>query len=98
VAAAISNQTVLRRADAVVDADLGEEAVLLDTSRGVAFRLNPAAAWLWDRLREPTPLSHLAEGLTERFAIDAGRARADTEDFATTMIGRGLIEPDDQGA
>jgi hypothetical protein len=96
VAAAISDQTVLRRADAVVDADLGDEAVLLDTSRGIAFRLNAAGAWLWDRLREPTPLSRLADGLGERFAIEAGRARADTEDFATAMIGRGLIEPDDQ--
>ena len=97
MAAAISDQTVLRRADAVVDADLGEEAVLLDTSRGVAFRLNPAGAWLWDRLREPKSLGRLAEGLGERFAIEAGRARADAEDFATAMIGRGLIEPDDQG-
>jgi Coenzyme PQQ synthesis protein D (PqqD) len=94
----ISEQTVLRRADAVVDADLGEEAVLLDTSRGVAFRLNPAGAWLWERLREPTPLSRLAEGLGEHFSIEAGRAMADTENFATTMIGRGLIEPADQGA
>jgi hypothetical protein len=95
VTGAISDQTVLRRADAVVDADLGEEVVLLDTSRGVAFRLNPAAAWLWDRLREPVRLAGLAEGLGEHFAIDAQRARADTEGFATTMIGRGLIEADE---
>jgi hypothetical protein len=98
VAAAISDQTVLRRADPVVDADLGEETVLLDTSRGVAFRLNPAAAWLWDRLREPTPLGRLAESLAQRFAIDAQRARADTEGFASTMIGRGLIQSDNRGA
>jgi Coenzyme PQQ synthesis protein D (PqqD) len=95
VTGAISDQTVLRRADAVVDADLGEEVVLLDTSRGVAFRLNPAAAWLWDRLREPTHLGGLAEGLAERFAIDLARASADTEDFATKMVGRGLIESDE---
>jgi hypothetical protein len=94
----VTLETVLRRADAVVDADLGEETVLLDTSRGVAFRLNPAGAWLWGELRQPAALGRLAESLGERFAIDAGRATADAEGFATAMIEWDLIEPDDQGA
>ena len=89
---AIPPQTVLKRAADVVDADLGEEAVLLDSSSGAAYRLNPAGAWLWDRLREPAALSSLAGDLGERYGIDAGRAMADAEAFASAMIGRGLIE------
>jgi hypothetical protein len=83
---------MLTRADPVVEADLGDEAVLLDTSRGTAYRLNPAAVWLWGRLSEPAPLGPLAEELGERFRIEADRATADTEASAAAMIGRGLLE------
>lgn len=89
---AITPETVLRRADAVVDAGLGAEAVLLDTSSGVAYRLNPAGAWLWERLHEPASLGRLAEGLGERFAIEPGRAIADVEAFANAMVEQGLVE------
>ena len=77
----------------MVDADLGSQAVLVDTSTGAGYRLNSAGAWLWDRLREPASLSRLAEDLSERFAIEAGRATADTEAFAAAMVQRGLVEP-----
>jgi Coenzyme PQQ synthesis protein D (PqqD) len=89
---ALTPETMLTRADPVIEADLGDEAVLLDTSSGTAYRLNPAAAWLWERLSKPAPMSRLAEELGERFKIEAGRATADTEAFAAAMVGRGLLE------
>ena len=89
---AIAPETVIRRAESVVHAELREEAVLLDTSSGVAYRLNPTAAWLWERLREPAEVDRLARDLGEGFAIEIERAVEDTESFATEMLRRDLIE------
>ena len=95
MSSAIAPETVIRRAESVVHAELREEAVLLDTSSGVAYRLNPTAAWLWERLREPAEVERLARELGERFGLETGRAVADAGSFATEMLRLDLIEADD---
>jgi coenzyme PQQ synthesis protein D (PqqD) len=86
--------TTLRRAERAVHGDLPEETVLLDVEDGVAVRLNPSGAWLWERLEEPTTVEVLARGLAERFEIDEGRALGDVVAFVREMLRRGLLEAD----
>jgi hypothetical protein len=90
--APVTAETILCRAEGIVHADLREESVLLDTSTGVALRLNAAGAWLWDRLEEPTPLGKLADALASRFEIEVAQALSDTSAFAETMLDRGLLD------
>jgi hypothetical protein len=86
--------TTLRRSERAVHGELPEETVLLDVENGVAVRLNPTGAWLWERLEEPRRIDELARGLAEHFEIDEGRALDDTVAFAREMMRRGLLEID----
>jgi hypothetical protein len=88
----IGSETTLRRAERAVHGELPEETVLLDVEQGVAVRLNPTGAWLWDRLEEPATVGELARGLGERFEVDGQRALGDVIAFAREMTRRGLLE------
>lgn len=88
----IGSETTLRRAERAVHGELPEETVLLDVEQGVAVRLNPTGAWLWDRLEEPATVGELARGLGERFEVDGQRTLGDVIAFAREMTRRGLLE------
>jgi hypothetical protein len=96
-AAEIDAQTTLRRTERAVHGDLPEETVLLDVDAGVAVRLNPAGAWIWDQLERPRRVGELASGLAERFEIDEDRALGDVVAFAREMSRRQLLAPDGAG-
>lgn len=83
--------TTLRRTERAVHGDLPEETVLLDVDAGVAVRLNPTGAWIWEQLQEPRSVAELARGLAGRFEIDEGRAVDDVVAFAREMTRRELL-------
>jgi hypothetical protein len=87
----IEADTTLRRTDRTVHGDLPEETVLLDVDAGIAVRLNPAGAWIWEQLEQPRRVSELASGMAARFEIDEGRALGDVVAFAREMARRELL-------
>ncbi len=93
-AAEIGRQTVLSRADRAVHGELPEETVLLDLEDGVAVRLNPSGAWLWEKLETPASVGDLAAALSAQFGIEEGRALTDVVAFAADLSGRSLLEAD----
>lgn len=90
----IGAETTLRRTERAVHGDLPEETVLLDVDAGIAVRLNPTGAWIWEQLHEPRSVAELARGLAERFEIDDGRATDDTIAFVREMLRRELLATD----
>jgi hypothetical protein len=90
--AQIEPRTLLRRSDRAVHGDLPEETVLLDVEDGVAVRLNPSGAYLWERLEEPATVEELARGMAGRFEIDEAQALGDVVAFVREMLRRGLLE------
>jgi hypothetical protein len=87
----IEADTTLRRTDRTVHGDLPEETVLLDVDAGIAVRLNPAGAWIWEQLEQPRRVSELASGMAARFEIDEGRALGDVVAVAREMARRELL-------
>lgn len=90
----IGAETTLRRTERAVHGDLPEETVLLDVDAGIAVRLNPTGAWIWEQLQEPRQVSELAHGLAGRFEIDEVRAIDDVVAFAREMTRRELLAAD----
>lgn len=68
------------------------EAVLFDTARGMMRQLNPLATELWSLLESDRTIEELVAFVTERYEIDATRARADVESFLATLTERSLIQ------
>lgn len=90
----IEAETTLRRTERAVHGDLPEETVLLDVDAGIAVRLNPTGAWIWEQLQEPRSVAELARGLAGRFEIDERRAIDDVVAFAREMTRRQLLATD----
>lgn len=87
----IEVETTLRRTERAVHGDLPEETVLLDVDAGIAVRLNPAGAWIWEQLERPQPVAELARGMAAHFEIDEARALDDVVAFAREMTRRNLL-------
>lgn len=87
----IGAETTLYRTERAVHGDLPEETVLLDVDAGVAVRLNPTGAWIWEQLEQPRSVTELARSLSERFEIDEVRAVDDVVAFAREMTRRELL-------
>jgi hypothetical protein len=83
--------TTLRRAERAVQDDPSEHAVLLDADAGVTLRLNSTGAWIWEQLEQPCRVQELANGLSQHFEIDQGRALDDVVAFAREMARRNLL-------
>jgi hypothetical protein len=87
----IGAETTLQRTERAVHGELPEETVLLDVDSGTAVRLNTTGAWIWGQLEQSRRVSDLADGLAERFEIDATRALDDVVAFAREMVRRDLL-------
>jgi len=90
-ATTITAATTLRRTDRATHGDLSEETVLIDADAGIAVRLNPTGAWIWEQLEQPRQIGELADGLAQRFEIDEARALGDVVAFAREMARRELL-------
>lgn len=74
----------------------GEGLVLLDLEDNVYFRLNAVGALVWRAIAppegDPTSLDDLVGRVTEAFAVDEARCRADVTALVETMAERRLVQ------
>jgi hypothetical protein len=64
--------------------------VLVDLDRGRVLGLNATGSFLWPRLPEKSE-AELIRDLSEHFAVDEERARADLASFLAVLRERGLL-------
>lgn len=69
---------------------VGDEALLLDTISGNYFSLNPVATEIWVGLNEGDDIDGIAGMLSERYSIDAGRARDDVAELVRDLQDAGI--------
>jgi len=53
--------------------------------------LNGTGTWIWERAESGCTLEDIAAGLSARFEVDGGRARADAETFIDDLVARGIL-------
>ena len=75
-------------------ADLGGEAVLLDSSSGTYFGLNEVAARIVALASEPITLDEVIGQLLEEFEVEKGRLERDVTTFVLQLAERGLMTLD----
>jgi hypothetical protein len=69
---------------------VGDEALLLDTISGNYFSLDPIATEIWVRLNKGDEPEGIAAAVSERYSIDAGRAREDIADLVKDLRAAGI--------
>lgn len=79
------------RAKELLEAELGEELVALDTDGGHCFGFNSVAADIWRLLDRPQNLETLQQGLVERYDVDAAQCADDLKSCLADLEAKGLI-------
>ncbi|GGK37731.1 PqqD family protein [Salinarimonas ramus] len=78
-----------------VETAFGEGIVLLDLGDNTCFRLNAVSTIVWRALPQAgtgaVPVDDLVARVTDTFAVDEARCRADVERLVGLMAERGLV-------
>ena len=79
-------------------ADLGEEAVVLDTATGTYFGLNEVAARILVLAAEETTVAAIVDHLLGEFEVGRDRLERDVVAFVGDLERRGMLSVRDTGA
>jgi hypothetical protein len=85
-----SDSTVLTATHLAI-ADLGDEAVLLDSESGNYFGLNEVAARILGLAQQKTTVDRVVDLLLEEYAVDRDQLTADVIAFVQELERNGLI-------
>jgi hypothetical protein len=77
----------------VVFAQLGDESILLNTTTGLYFGLDPIGTSIWMRLGEGADAEQIHAELLGEYDVDTDVLRTDLERLLGELRGRGLIAP-----
>jgi hypothetical protein len=87
----IDDAMMVSRHQNMIAADVGEEAVILDTQSGYFFQLNRTAAQVWALLESQITAGELCAKMAESHSVDPAICRSDVMDFIADMRDQGLI-------
>jgi Coenzyme PQQ synthesis protein D (PqqD) len=75
-----------------ISSSLGEEAVILQLTKGVYYGLNDVGARIWELLKEPRQAGDIRDTILDEFEVEPETATRDTLALLTELADRGLIE------
>ena len=77
--------------EAVVAAEVGEQAVLLDVDTGTYFHLDQVGARIWSLIAEGRQLETIVHVLSSEYDVKIGELRRDVQAFLERLSERDLI-------
>lgn len=85
------DEIVYERTVTLLEADLGDELVALDTTGGNCFGFNFVATGIWRHLASPKSFDEIEEALLAQYDVDRGRCRAELRELLDDFIEKGLL-------
>jgi hypothetical protein len=86
----IVESTVFSRAADLLEAEVDDELVALDVSRGECFGFNSVATSIWKLLDRPRSFADLRRELLQEYEVDAGRCTEELEAILGELMECGL--------
>ena len=88
----ITNETIIEAVDHVTVADLGGEAVLLDSRSGEYYGVNEVGARILALAQQPASVDTVIDSIFNTYEVDEARLKDDTFSFLSEMAKRRLIK------
>lgn len=86
-----ASAVMLRRADELLSAAVGDELLLMSAAEGKYFNLNDVGARIWELLAQPVSAEGLAATLTAEYDVDIDDAREQVLEFLSALRERNLL-------
>jgi hypothetical protein len=88
----LTPQMRVRRIDNVLDADIGDETVVMDIEKGRYFGFNETGTRIWSLLAQPIVISDLCDQLAAEFEVPREHCEPEVFDFLASLLTRGLLQ------
>lgn len=87
----ITRASVIRKSDALVEANLGESLALMSIDSGKYFGMNHIAKHIWQELETGISFDNLVEKLMSKFDVDKDTCVQHCEQFLSELQSKNLI-------
>ena len=84
--------TTYKRAAELMEAELGDELVALDSNSGLCFCFNNVATSVWRQLDQPKDLGQLQEALLQEYDVDPAQCSQELQQLLEDMTAKKLVE------
>lgn len=89
----VNRQTLIKRADGFVTANVKDDLMMLNVGQGAYYALDPIAAEIWGMLEHPTHVDEIIERLQKRYDVSAEECEKDVMDFLKELTSNGMVVP-----
>jgi hypothetical protein len=89
--ASLQRSSVVSRHPDLLEANVGDDIVLLSVEQANYYALDPVAAAVWQRLERPTTVEALCADLVSEFEVTLEQCEAEVMRFLTELDGQHLL-------
>jgi hypothetical protein len=87
----LTSDTLVKRSDDVIDAEIDNEIVVLSIAQGTCYGLNRVGSRIWNLLTKPSRIGDLCTTLLSEYEIDASECERQVLDLLEELRAEGLI-------
>jgi hypothetical protein len=88
----LSKSSVVVSAGTVVDAEIGNEVLVLQLKKAEYFGLQETGARIWSLLKSPVTVEDIERVLLEEYEVDAAVCHREVVQLLSDLIEEGLVE------
>lgn len=89
-------ESIVRRSEAQVSCEIGQEVVALSVSKGNYFQMDEVGGQIWKRLESPLSVGELCDRLQSEYEVNAEQCELETLAFLQSLSEAGLVEHGEQ--
>ena len=84
--------TIIRRSDALLSTNLGDDVVMMDIEQGAYYGLEAVAARIWALTEQPVSVGTLCERLVTEYQIAPAQCQEEVLAFVNELMGRQIVQ------
>ncbi|CCG40575.1 PqqD family peptide modification chaperone [Magnetospirillum molischianum] len=88
----VALETIVVRNDGILDANVGDETVLMSIENGQYYALTATSRAIWERLKEPVRVRDLCTDLADTYQTPLETVKTDTLEFLSYLETQKMIE------
>ena len=82
---------VVRRSEAMLFNNIGDEVVMMDIEQGSYYGLEKVAARIWALTEQPASVASLCDWLTAEYDVTEETCRQEVSAFVGELVNRGIV-------
>ena len=92
IADQLTQETIIRRSDALLSTSLGDDVVMMDVEQGAYYGLEAVAARIWALTEQPLSVGSLCERLVTEYQISPEQCQQEVLAFLGELLNQHVVQ------